>query len=109
MSQHPLPLTDTAPRHLARDVYEYTLCTIIHRSSCFVRVISRMGDAKEGPRGCDEDTWFVRLVSSLLAPVRDIVTGAHQLYWLQLSRQLGYLSTRRAGRIPSFDISATAL
>lgn len=34
-----------------------------------------MGSAKEDPRGCDEGTWFVRVVSSLVAPVRDIVTG----------------------------------
>lgn len=31
---------------------------------------------KEDPRGCDEGTWSTRLFSSLVAPVRDIVTGA---------------------------------
>lgn len=31
---------------------------------------------KEDPRTCDESTWLVWLASSLVASVRDIVTGA---------------------------------
>lgn len=34
-----------------------------------------MGHVEEDPRGSDEGSWLVRLVSSLLVPVRDIVTG----------------------------------
>jgi hypothetical protein len=66
-----------------------------------------MGHVEEDPRGSDEGSWLVRLVSSLLVPVRDIVAGGRQLYWLWLTRQLGYSSLRQADHTPSFGISAT--
>ncbi|ELR09751.1 hypothetical protein GMDG_04237 [Pseudogymnoascus destructans 20631-21] len=60
-----------------------------------------MGYVAEDLWGCDEGFWLVRLVSFLLVPVRDIVSGGHQVYWLwlTLTRQLGYLSPRRADHI----------
>jgi hypothetical protein len=66
------------------------------------------GASEKDPRGCDESTWFVRLVSSLVVPIRDIVTGGPQLYWLFLLHQLGYSLTRRADHSLCFGKSATA-
>lgn len=34
ISQHPLPLTDTAPRQLAGCVYECSMCNLDYRSGC---------------------------------------------------------------------------